>query len=35
MSGEPEALNKLDVSAADRRKNFSGNAETLLRKKLN
>jgi aminocarboxymuconate-semialdehyde decarboxylase len=30
-----EALNKLDISATDRRKLFAGNAETLLRKSFN
>ena len=29
------ALNALDITAADRRKIFSGNAEKLLKKKLN
>jgi predicted TIM-barrel fold metal-dependent hydrolase len=29
-----EALNALDISAADRRKIFTGNAEKLLKKKL-
>jgi predicted TIM-barrel fold metal-dependent hydrolase len=30
-----EALNALDISAADRRKIFAGNAEKLLKNKLN
>jgi aminocarboxymuconate-semialdehyde decarboxylase len=30
-----EALNRLDISEADRRKIFAGNAERLLRKTFN
>jgi aminocarboxymuconate-semialdehyde decarboxylase len=30
-----DALNALDISAADRRKIFSGNAERLLKKQFN